>query len=130
MTDLKQFEKQEFVSLETFRKSGVAVRTPIWFAREGDKFYLWTYGNSGKVKRIRNNARVNIAPCTRSGEITGEWMAASAAVDDSEAAVQHVVSLLRAKLGFGFNFFKAIEGLIEMLRGQRRAAISVSFSEN
>ena len=130
MADLQQFENQEFLSLETFRKSGVGVKTPIWFAREGDNFYLWTFADSGKVKRIRNNAQVKIAPCTRSGEITGEWLAAQASIDPSEAALQHVVSLLRGKLGFSFNIFKTIEGLIGALMGKQRVSIAISFSQN
>ena len=130
MSDLKQFENQEFLSLETFRKSGIGVKTPIWFAREGESLYLWTFADSGKVKRIRNNAQVKIAPCTRSGEITGEWLAAQASIDPSEAALQHVVSLLRGKLGFSFNIFKTIEGLIGALMGKQRVSIAISFSQN
>ncbi len=128
MADLQQFENQEFLSLETFRKSGVGVKTPIWFAREGDNFYLWTFADSGKVKRIRNNAQVKIAPCTRTGEITGEWLEAQASINASDASVQHVVSLLRGKLGFGFNIFKAIEGSIGALMGKHRVAITISFN--
>lgn len=105
MADLKQFKDQEFLSLETFRKNGIGVKTPIWFAQEGDMLYIWTRGDSGKVKRIRNNARVNIAPCKRFGDVTGEWKAAQASVDDSDGAVQHAVTLLRQKLGFGFIVF-------------------------
>jgi len=71
-------------------------------------------------------ARVNIAPCTRFGKVTGEWTAAHASVDDSNAALQHVVALLRKKLGFGFIVF----GTVERLKGQRRVSIKVSLSEN
>ncbi len=130
MTDLKLFKDKEFLSLETFRKNGIGVKTPIWFAQEGDKMYLWTRGDSGKVKRIHNNARVNIAPCTRFGEVTGEWIEAQASVDDSDAAVQKVVALLRQKLGFGFTLFGMIEGLIERRKKQHRVSIKVSLSEN
>ncbi|MBU6360967.1 MAG: PPOX class F420-dependent oxidoreductase [Chloroflexi bacterium] len=130
MADLKQFKDQEFLSLETFRKNGIGVKTAIWFAQEGDMLYLWTRGNSGKVKRIRNNARVNIAPCKRFGEVTGEWTAAQASVDDSDDAVQHVVTLLRQKLGLGFIVFGMIEGLLERLSGQHRVSIKISLTKN
>jgi PPOX class probable F420-dependent enzyme len=126
VADLKQFKDQEFLSLETFRKNGIGVKTAIWFAQEGDMLYLWTRGNSGKVKRIRNNARVNIAPCKRFGEVTGEWTAAQASVDDSDDAVQHVVTLLRQKLGLGFIVF----GMIERLSGQHRVSIKISLTKN
>ena len=130
MADLKQFKDQEFLSLETFRKNGIGVKTAIWFAQEGDMLYLWTRGNSGKVKRIRNNARVNIAPCKRFGEVTGEWTAAQASVDDSDDAVQHVVTLLRQKLGLGFIVFGMIEGLLERMSGQHRVSIKISLTKN
>jgi PPOX class probable F420-dependent enzyme len=130
MPDLTQFKDQEFLSIETFRKNGIGVETPVWFAQQGDMLYLWTRGDSGKVKRIRNNPRVNIAPCKRFGEVTGKWMAAQASVDDSDITVQHVVALLRRKLGFGFIVFEMVEGLIERLKGQHRVSIKISLSEN
>ncbi|MGB8012722.1 MAG: PPOX class F420-dependent oxidoreductase [Terriglobales bacterium] len=62
---------QRYISLATFRKSGVAVYTPIWFAEDGDKLYFMTNSKLGKCKRIRNNPRAKIAPCTIRGKITG-----------------------------------------------------------
>ena len=62
---------QRYISLATFRKTGVALYPPIWFAEEGDRLYLMTNSKLGKVKRLRNNARVKIAPCTIRGKITG-----------------------------------------------------------
>jgi uncharacterized protein len=62
---------QRYVSLATFRKSGVAVNTPIWFAEDDNKLYFMTNSKSGKCKRIRNNPQVKIAPCTIRGKITG-----------------------------------------------------------
>jgi PPOX class probable F420-dependent enzyme len=62
---------QRYVSLATFRKSGVAVYTPIWFAEDDNKLYSMTSGKSGKYKRIRNKPQVKIAPCTIRGKITG-----------------------------------------------------------
>jgi len=126
MTDLKQFKDQEFLSLETFRKSGIGVKTPVWFAQEDDMLYIWTVGGSGKIKRIRNNARVNIAPCKRFGEVTGKWMAAQVSVDDSVAAVQHVEILLRLKLGFGFAMFRLMDLLRDRMRGWHRVCVKVS----
>ena len=62
---------QKYVSLATFRKSGLAVHTPIWFGEEDGKLYFMTRSDSGKYKRIRNNPRVKVAPCTIRGKITG-----------------------------------------------------------
>ncbi len=47
------------------------MRTAVWFAEENGKLYVFTNPNSGKVKRIRNNPAVRVAPCTIRGRITG-----------------------------------------------------------
>lgn len=63
---------QQFMSLKTFRKSGEAIPTPVWFALEGDRIYVVTQASSGKVKRIRNNAQVEITPCKANGDLLGQ----------------------------------------------------------
>lgn len=60
-----------YMSLTTFRKTGRAVPTPVWFAEENGRVYVYTAPNAGKVKRIRNNSRVDVAPCTYSGKVLG-----------------------------------------------------------
>lgn len=62
---------QRYISLATFRKSGVAIYTPIWFAEDNDRLYFMTSSKLGKYKRIRNHPQVKIAPCTIRGKITG-----------------------------------------------------------
>ena len=79
---------QKYISLATFRKTGVAVPTPIWFAEEGDKLYFMTNSKLGKVKRIRNNAQVKIAPCTIRGKVTGPEFAATARILTIENAAR------------------------------------------
>jgi uncharacterized protein len=64
--------KQQYMNLTTYRKSGEAVPTPVWFVQEGTTLYVTTQSTSGKVKRIRNNGNVQVAPCTANGTITGE----------------------------------------------------------
>ena len=68
---------QRYISLATFRKSGVAVYTPIWFAEDDNKLYFMTNSKLGKCKRIRNNPQVKIAPCTIRGKITGPEFSAT-----------------------------------------------------
>lgn len=87
MSDLKRkaFGNQAYLSLETFRKNGQGVPTPVWFAESNGVFYITTIDNSGKVKRIRNNNRVRIAPCDMRGSLSGEWFEAQARlVSDSQ----------------------------------------------
>ena len=78
MDKLNQFEKQKYLNLETFRKSGESMKTPVWFTQAGQTIYVLTMANSGKIKRIRNNGRVNIAPCRMDGKLTGTWVPAQA----------------------------------------------------
>jgi PPOX class probable F420-dependent enzyme len=73
-----EVEGQRYISLATFRKSGVAVPTPIWFAEDNNKLYCMTNSKSGKCKRIRNNPQVKIAPSTIRGKIIGPEFPATA----------------------------------------------------
>lgn len=71
---------QKYISLTTFRKNGVAVATPVWFGEDGDRLYVMTRRDMGKAKRIRNNPRVRVAPCTIRGKVTGPEFEASARI--------------------------------------------------
>ena len=69
---------QRYISLATFRKNGNAVYTPVWFAEENGRLYVMTASKMGKTKRLRNNPKVKIAPCTMRGKITGPEFSATA----------------------------------------------------
>ena len=66
-----ELRNQKYISLTTYRKTGAPVRTPVWFAEENGKLYIFTNPTSGKVKRMRNNPAVSVAPCTIRGRVTG-----------------------------------------------------------
>jgi len=85
-----------YISLATFRKSGVAVRTPVWFAEENGRLYFMTSSKLGKYKRIRNNSAVTIAPCTIRGKITGPEFRATARILGTEDSPR-VQRLIQAK---------------------------------
>ena len=88
MNSLEQFSKKKYLNLETFRKSGQGMRTPVWFVQDGEIIYVQTMANSGKVKRIRNSGRVNIAPCKMDGKLIGSWVPAQASeVTDPEVSM-------------------------------------------
>jgi PPOX class probable F420-dependent enzyme len=98
------FAGQKYLNLETFKKSGNGVKTPVWFAAEPSarlessdaKLYVYTIGVSGKVKRIRNNGRVKVAPCNMRGEVRGEWVDARAEIVTG-AETEHGMRLLNKK---------------------------------
>jgi PPOX class probable F420-dependent enzyme len=91
-----QIHGQRYISLATFRKSGVAVYTPIWFAEDNDKLYFMTSSKLWKYKRIRNNPQVKIAPCTIRGKITGPEFSGTARILPPEEFSQ-VRQLINAK---------------------------------
>ncbi len=76
---------QKYISLITFRKTGVAVPTPVWFGEKDGKLYVMSRDDSGKYKRIRNNSRVRVAPCTIRGKVTGPEFEAQGRILPSEA---------------------------------------------
>ena len=72
--------EQRYISLTTFRKTGVGVPTPVWFGEDNDKLYVMTRHDLGKAKRIRNNPQVKVAPCTIRGKVTGSEFTAMARI--------------------------------------------------
>jgi len=123
------FTGQKYLNLETFKKSGEGVKTPVWFAADpaatldssDAKLYLYTIGVSGKVKRVRNNPRVKIAPCDMRGRALGEWAEARAEIVAGEEAARGM-QLLNKKyfpwkqlLGF-FASFRQRERTVFVIR--------------
>jgi len=88
------FRNEKYLNIETFRKNGHGVKTPVWFAADPNadiagasaRLFFYTIGVSGKVKRIRNDPRVKIAPCTIRGAVTGEWQDARVQIITGEEA--------------------------------------------
>jgi uncharacterized protein len=64
----------KYISLETFKRNGDGVQTPVWFVLHDGALYVYTEADSWKVKRIRNNPRVRVALCTIRGRVTGPWV--------------------------------------------------------
>ncbi len=81
--------------LTTFRKSGEPIPTPVWFGLADGKVYLRSEEAVGKVKRIRSNPRVRIAPSTLRGKPLGppaEGRARILAPDESERAERAIAA--------------------------------------
>ena len=62
---------RKYCLLTTFRRSGDPVPTPVWFGLAGGKLYFHSESSVGKMKRIRNEPRVLVAPCTLRGKPLG-----------------------------------------------------------
>ncbi|PYX88380.1 MAG: PPOX class F420-dependent oxidoreductase [Acidobacteria bacterium] len=83
-----ELQGQKYISLITFRKNGMPVATPVWFAESNGKLYVFTNPRSGKVKRIRNNPAVKVAPSTMRGRVIGPEFSGKARILSPEEAAQ------------------------------------------
>jgi len=111
-----ELDRERYLSLATFRRSGRAVKTPVWFARRGERLYVFTEARAGKVKRLRNDPRARVAACDVRGRVRGPWAPARARVVDDPAAERDAYAALRAKYGWqmrAVDFFSRLAGRID-----------------
>lgn len=95
---LARFQGHNYINLETYRKNGVGVKTPVWFVEDDGMLFVRTIDNSGKVKRIRNNQLVRLAPCDARGGLLDEWVEGQAKLVDDITA-NNVNQLMNRKYG-------------------------------
>jgi PPOX class probable F420-dependent enzyme len=81
---IEQFKDHKFINLETFKKDGSSVKTPLWFVQHEGVLYMRTPMTTWKVKRIRNNPQVRVAPSDAAGNDKGEWLPGRAEVHPAE----------------------------------------------
>ena len=111
---------QKYLSLRTYRKNGIAVDTPVWFAEKDGTFYIYSLADAGKVKRIRNNPKVRVAPCDLRGKLRGDWVDGRASIlDEPGEVLGH--RLLNAKYGW----MKRIGDLVSGMRKRKRVVIGI-----
>ncbi|NTU78421.1 MAG: PPOX class F420-dependent oxidoreductase [Chloroflexales bacterium] len=70
----------QFIVLTTYRRTGAAVPTTVWFAEAGGVLYLTTGVQAGKAKRLRANPAVQVAPSDQVGNVQGPALAGRARV--------------------------------------------------
>ena len=108
---MQRLGDEQFVSLTTFRRSGEAVATPMWAARDGDALVITTPEGTGKVKRLRRDPRVEVRPSNRMGKVdpgAPPWMG-TAEVLTTDSDVRHAHGVLRAKYGLTFRLITLVE---------------------
>jgi PPOX class probable F420-dependent enzyme len=121
--DITAFDRQRYMTLATFRRTGVEVRTPVWFAAADGKIYLFTAGESGKIKRLRHSSRARIAPSDMRGRVEGEWWDVAARIVTEPGSIERAHTALRAKYGWQMwlgDLFARLSGRME-----RRAWIEI-----
>ena len=121
---LAQFANHQYLNLESFKRDGTSVQTPLWFAEEEGVFYIYTLANTWKVKRIRRTPRVRIAPCTMRGKVTGQWVEAEAQIVDGPTA-EHGHMLLLQKYGWK----KTVGNIFSGLMNRERVVMTIRLVE-
>ena len=117
---IRVFDGEKYLNLESFRKNGAGVATPVWFAEDDGILYVYSLADAGKVKRIRNNPRVRVMPCDMRGKPKGEWVEARARILDA-AGSDRAHKLLDKKYGL----MKKIGGLFSKLMKRERKTIAI-----
>ena len=104
---------ERFVSLTTYRRSGEAVSTPVWIARDGGDLIVTTPKESGKVKRLRNDGSVQLRPCSRTGSVKDGAIAvdAHATVVDDDHSRALLTRVFGGKYRMEYRVFMFIERL-------------------
>lgn len=93
---------EKYINLETYRKNGQGVRTPVWFVEsdkdDGSVLYVRTSDDTGKYKRVRKNPSVQIAPCDMRGAVKGKWIKGEARIAGEEEKLK-AFKMLEKKYG-------------------------------
>ena len=100
MSATVELDRHRYLSLATFRRNGAEVATPVWFAASANRLYVFTAGDSGKMKRLRHSPRARVAPCDARGRVGGAWRDATARIIDDERLIRHARAALHAKYGW------------------------------
>jgi uncharacterized protein len=95
------FPHSTYVSLTTFRRTGVPVATPVWATPDGHSLVVWTRADSGKVKRLRHTSRVTVAPCDVRGRPQGP---AVDGIADFVPAAERPRALAALRRAYGLRF--------------------------
>jgi uncharacterized protein len=110
---LEEIARAKRALLITYRRAGTPVPTPVWAAPAGGALYVRTERGSGKVKRLRHNPRLLVAPCTAAGRPLGPPLEASATVlcgEDEHAAERALAS----RYGLGRELFERAMDLMRV----------------
>ena len=110
---LARLDREAYLNLATFRRNGATVETPVWFAAHAGRLYVFSEAKAGKVKRLRANPEIRVAPCGVRGRLKGPWLpgrgrrVADAATIDAAYRALHRKYGLQMKLA---DFFARLAG--------------------
>jgi len=109
----EQFQNKEYIRLETAKRNGQVVPTPVWFVVDDGTLFVRSYANSGKVKRMRNNPHVRVTPSDAVGKPQGVTIDGTAIRANGDIEIK-ISQLLYRKYGLmkmSFDLWGAIKQL-------------------
>jgi PPOX class probable F420-dependent enzyme len=104
---------ERYINLESFKRDGNGVQTPVWCAPLDGKIVVFSAGSAYKVKRVGRNPRVRVAACDVRGKLRGPWHEGSCVLVHDPAHQQRAYAALRAKYGWMMkitDFFSGLAG--------------------
>src|SRR6266480_7053738 len=118
-----EIRKEQCIALTTFRRTGQAVTTPVWFAISLGTIYVETHADAGKLKRLRHIARVTLAPCTYSGKVTGAVSEGNARILTESRESTAASAALAKKYGLMRSLYHFVRNARRMLQRKARAGV-------
>lgn len=115
---------EKYINIESFKRDGGGVKTPVWVAPLDGKMVVFTLGDSFKVKRVGRNPKVRVAACDVRGNVRGDWYDGTCVIVDDPAHEARAYAALREKYGLMMkmgDFFSKLSGRIK-----RRKVLEIS----
>jgi PPOX class probable F420-dependent enzyme len=122
---LSQFHQKQYMNIETVRRNGETVPTPVWFVEFEGALYFQTSNKSGKFKRIRNYPFVRVAPCNITGGLRGRWVDGKALFLSKEEA-----TAAAAAYNHKYRLFKRFVQIIGGLDPSSTITLKVELNES
>jgi PPOX class probable F420-dependent enzyme len=115
--DSAALAKEPFVTITTFKRDGTPVSVPVWCAADNGTLLVFSEADSWKVKRIRRDSHVRLAPCSARGRPRGPAVDADASLVEQTTTVE---ALLAQKYGWAWRGYRALMVSTVLIRRLRR----------
>ena len=117
---------EAYVSLETFKRDGQGIKTPVWCAPLDGKIVIFTERESFKTKRLQRNPEVRIAACNLTGKLRGEALAGTCEIVADPEEESRAYRALREKYGWQMRVLDVLSAASGRIYG--RAVLSVTLT--
>jgi uncharacterized protein len=117
--DLEALFPGRYLSVTSFKRDGTGVATPVWFVSDGRRLFALTDLHSPKVRRMRRNARVLVAPCRVGGKLRRAAVPARVEVLTAIPQLERVQRLLRERYKISYRLVMLVYRLGRRLGGHR-----------